>query len=214
MPGPPREPWWAPTAHERSDPLPGAAAVPAEPMGNARRTHGQHQQLQLLLSPTVGTTAREPAHLVGDGFVVDEVSEGNGGRPGVVLVVDAGAGGLLFLPPGDGQFVPVGEGGARPCPRATPKGWDPGLAAAPVPRGLCCPWEAQLGASPPACARSNSNNLPHPFHPGREPKLRLNEAFSQKASCPHVEMSRPGGSSTAPGAPLPPQGKTRAIAGN
>lgn len=62
------------------------------------------------------STQGTPAHLIGDGLVVNEVSKGNSRRPRVILVVDAGAGGLLFLPPGDSQLVPASTGsrGARP----------------------------------------------------------------------------------------------------
>lgn len=64
-----------------------------------------------------------PTHLVSDGFIIDEVSKGDGGCPRVILVVDTGAGGFLLLPPGDSQLVPgdkdrdgtLGQGRAKGC---------------------------------------------------------------------------------------------------
>jgi len=62
-----------------------------------------------------------PTHLVSDGFIIDEVSKGDGGCPRVILVVDTGAGGFLLLPPGDSQLVPVGAGGTATLGQGT--GW-------------------------------------------------------------------------------------------
>ena len=44
-------------------------------------------------------------HLPSNGLIVDEVSEIQGGGPGVIQIVDAAAAGLLLLPPGHGQLV-------------------------------------------------------------------------------------------------------------
>lgn len=65
----------------------------------------------------------DPPHLIGDSFIVDEVSKSDSGGPRVILVVDTGAGGFLLLPPGDSQLVPgdkdrdgtLGQGRAKGC---------------------------------------------------------------------------------------------------
>ena len=141
-------------------------------MGEASsRGRSQGRACGAQLPPTKET----PAHLVGDGLVVDEVGKGDGGRPGVVLVVDAGAGGLVLLPPGDGQRVPASAGsrGARRAGTGQGSwGWVPPWhapgdtvcpgsgrgragrdgqqqAAAPAPLGsrgiTCCLWLLRLG---------------------------------------------------------------------
>lgn len=84
--------------------------------------------LPLSLGWVLHSSPGSPAHLIGDGLVVDEVSKGHSGCPRIVLVVDAGAGGLLLLPPGDSQLVPgdkkregsspTGQGRAKSTPES------------------------------------------------------------------------------------------------
>lgn len=73
--------------------------------------HGRHQQ----------PMPPDPPHLIGDSFIVDEVSKSDSGGPRVILVVDTGAGGFFLLPPGDSQLVPVGAGGTATLGQGT--GW-------------------------------------------------------------------------------------------
>ena len=66
---------------------------------------------RLVLAPSSSSltpTGPLSTHLPSNGLIVDEVTEVQGGAPGVIQIIDAGAAGLPLLPLGHGQLVPAG----------------------------------------------------------------------------------------------------------
>ena len=66
---------------------------------------------RLMLAPSASSlipTGPHLTHLPSNGLIVDEVTEVQGGAPGVIQIIDAGAAGLPLLPLGYGQLVPAG----------------------------------------------------------------------------------------------------------
>ena len=64
-----------------------------------------------MLAPSASSltpTGPLSTHLPSNGLIVDEVTEVQGGAPGVIQSIDAGAAGLPLLPLGHGQLVPAG----------------------------------------------------------------------------------------------------------